>query len=165
MGPRAGANVFEYVDNSPQTRIDPSGMNPTYAHVYNCKQTQEIIQWAREATQAPWPEALWRGFQHHNEMGQFDFKINEPRATFVMNGDTLKAEEFGNFLAGYTGQKLVPVGIGGVRAGGIIIDYRASRAANKPFDWDMDSVPAIVAGAAYAKQEAKGSGPHPCGCP
>jgi len=159
------ANLYTYVKNHPTHSVDVAGTSPRYPHHYNCRQTREIIQWAREETQAPWLEAMLRGFQHHSEGGTFDYKINEAQNTFMVGGGAFTADQFGNFLAGYTGQRLGPSGFWSVRTGGVYIDFWASRAAKEPFDWDMDSVPAIDAGARYARQERVADGRGDCGCP
>jgi hypothetical protein len=33
--------------------------------------------------------------------GEFDYKVQEPTSTFVVNGETLEASQFGNYIAGY----------------------------------------------------------------
>jgi hypothetical protein len=60
---------------------------------------------------------------------------------------------------------LGPIGFWGVRAGGLYYAYGVSSSSKTRFDWDMDSVPAIDAGAAYARQEGKTNGTGQCDCP
>ena len=69
-----------------------------------------------------------------------------------MNGEVRSPAEFGNYIAGYTGQyKWGERGYWGVRAVGVIFDAFDRTADGKVvFDWDSDSVPDIDAGRADA---------------
>ena len=157
-----------YAFNNPTSVIDPSGRRarsspfaplPEHSHAYDCKQTQELLEWVKEEASAPRPEALYRGTFNHSAGGVFDFKVNEPFATFVVDGVVMRADEFGNFAAGYAGEILGPLGAAGVQAGGMYYDWRDG----VTFDLDADSVPDIHAGAAYARREAAG-GKSDCDC-
>jgi RHS repeat-associated protein len=167
----AGTNAYCYVGNDPIGRSDQGGLSSgrtggksRYPHNYNCRQTLEIIEWVRQEAEVPWFEGMYRGAEHHSGYGYFDFKMNEPGATFIVNGRRLGADEFGNFLAGYTGAKLGPLGTASVRLGGIIYDYDGSRHGDGTFDMDEDSMPMIRLGIAYARQEVV-SGRNNCDCP
>jgi RHS repeat-associated protein len=158
VGFAGGLNFFAYVANAPVKSADPSGRGAT-GHHYNCKQTQELIEWVREESTAPGIEGWLNVNRNHRGRGQFDFSQREPGATFVIGGKAVNADYFGNFVAGYAGAELGVEGFWVVRAFGVLYDNWNG------FDMDADSIPAIDAGAARAwgKEASRGNGD--CGCP
>jgi hypothetical protein len=107
---------------------------------------------------------LAQSFFDHFGGGKYDFKINEPNATFDVFGTTMNSGEFGNFLAGFAGQvNGGDLGVAGVRIGGVVYDFTDTLTYNAltamgytpplppgtpppTFDFDADSKPAIDAG-------------------
>ena len=65
----------------------------------------------------------------------------------------MKADQFGNFAAGYVGYKAGWFfGVEGVLLGGILYDFSDAYFGNSgEFDWDQDSWWGIISGAYYAR--------------
>lgn len=139
-------------------RFDPSGLTD-----YDEFETALFMEAARN--DATGPLGLLTAFVNHFPKGQYDFKHHNELDTFVVGGHLYTASEFGNFLAGYSGVYAgQAVGYLGVRAGGVAVDFsdnvaegeRARRLGVEVpgrFDWDVDSIPEIDAGARRAVRE------------
>ena len=118
-----------------------------------------------------------QSFFDHAGGGRYDFKHREPNATFDVNGTSMNAAEFGNYMAGYAGRiNGGDLGELGVRLGGVGYDLADSIAYDlglhppippgmdpPKFDWDEDSKPAINAGVEQAKKDDPGPPPLPPG--
>jgi hypothetical protein len=139
---------------------DPLGLRE-----YSCAETQGIIDQARKQASPPW--GVFNAFNNHRPRGKYDFKYYDAidgvlDDYYNVDGRRMRSDAFGNYLAGYSGEYAAgTIGYAGVRAGGIVIDFtdtlasraRLSNLPNNGFDWDMDSVPDINAGANRAKDE------------
>jgi hypothetical protein len=144
------------VGNNPINLWDPLGLKD-----YSCGETEGIIDEAGK-------QNLWDAYRNHSGNGKYDFKANQPGDTFNVGGHQMKADEFGNYVAGYAGYKAGgEIGYAGVRAGGILYDFtdawadrRGRGFGNSKFDWDADSVEDIRAG----KDRAINGGKSRCGC-
>jgi RHS repeat-associated protein len=153
-----GANVFAYVTNTPLDFIDPSGLL-----AYNCTQTQEFIQWAGEDARGL--HGLLAALQNHHNPGYLDFETHETGSTFVLeNGRVMRADEFGNFLAGYAGYRFIgDFGYALVRVAGVAHNVLSDLRAGRGLNLDKDSKADLRAGRADARQEDR-SGQR-CDCP
>ncbi|MEW5993893.1 MAG: RHS repeat-associated core domain-containing protein [Candidatus Zixiibacteriota bacterium] len=164
IGLAGEVNLFSYANSSPISRWDPFGLK-----TYSCTETEKII---REAGQ----QSLWGAFWSHLGGHKYDYKVLQPNDTFNVGGNLLRADEFGNYLAGYSGYKSGGMfGYFGVRAGGVLYDFTDSfwadllRATRRPyddsrFDLDADSREQIDAGASRAILEEMGIVVNKCPC-
>jgi len=164
VGLAGGINLYSYASSNPINRWDPFGLR-----TYSCAETEEIIKETGE-------QNLLEAFLSHSGSGKYDFKIRAESDTFNVGGNLLRADEFGNYLAGYSGYKSGGMfGYYGVRAGGIYYDFvdlftKASlRATRRPygdsrFDFDADSQEQIDAGTFRAMMEDMGVRVHGCPC-
>jgi len=157
-----GINLYAYVDNNPVMGFDLLGLKN-----FSCEETEKIIAEAGI-------QSLWDAFFNHIGNERYDFKANQKFDTFNVGGVVMKADEFGNYLAGYVGVKAGGVGGElGVRLGGIFYDFwddftqRRGRdfldVRKSTFDFDSDSWDRINAGRNRALNEANGH--EVCGCP
>ncbi|MBP6669029.1 MAG: hypothetical protein KA180_06240 [Gemmatimonadales bacterium] len=138
----AGGNsgLYEYVRSDPVNMVDITGLR-----AYSACETQRIIDEIRETES--WNPVLVA--LNHNEDAAYDFGNRGPSDTYVVDGRTLSSYSFGNYAAGYGGVMSAGfLGLIGVLIGGIIDD-----AYYGPFDFDADSRPDILAGAARARRE------------
>ena len=155
------ANLYSYVGNEPLGSVDPSGLGASAAqgmHHYDCTQTMQLLQWAREDALAGW----WPALQNHAWPGYMDFAWKEMGATFVIPGirRPVSTEFFGNFVAGYAGyHRAGAAGVIGVVYGGQLFDLFNDFPG--PFSGDVESRGVILLGYDYAmKESAHGD----CGC-
>ena len=105
------------------------------------EETNKIIEQARrDATSLV---AGWKVIYNHRGEGDFDFKVNNPYASFVVHDPTtgmttlLRADEFGNYLAGFSAQHMG--GTGGLFAMlgmGIVLNGWDAAFNDATFDWD-----------------------------
>jgi RHS repeat-associated protein len=161
IGLAGGVNLYSYAKNNSLSLFDPTGLT-----IWSCKQTEKII---RQVGQ----QYLYQAFVHHMGGGIYDFKKNLPNDTFNVECKLLRADEFGNYLAGYVGYKTGGrFGYLGVRAGGLFYDFveaifgqtRRPRGDAK-FDFDADSIEMIDAGSKRAWLEEMGLKVTKCPCP
>lgn len=160
IGEWGGLNLFSFVRNAPVTFVDFLGWTK-----WNVQDTQKLLDIASK-------EGLIDGLINHSGFSTFDFKMNQPGDTFDIAGyfgiQTLKADEFGNYIAGYGGTYAFgELGYMGVVAGGIWYDAvdssrnrRVSDRDRGSFDWDADSRPAIDAGHVRAELERNPRDPY-----
>jgi len=164
IGQGGGTNLFSYAKSNPITRWDRFGLM-----TWSCEETLEIIeevgrQWLGEALLHHWPG------------GRYDYGTNQPTDTFMVGDRSLRADEFGNYLAGYAGFKTGWfLGYGGVIIGGVLTDFFApfqdayKTEQGEPyrdleFDLDRDSWPMIDAGRRRAVMESQGQSVGRCSC-
>jgi len=153
-----GLNLYDYVGNNPMNLFDLFGLKN-----WNCQETQNILDDVKT-------ESLIEAYFNHTAWpwgGAYDFKVNQAGDTFDVNGQTMNADQFGNYVAGYGGQHAgSALGYAGVRVGGIMYDFtdnvlqaRGSRSdrwnSYGGFDWDADSVNDIRNGANRAREEQR----------
>jgi RHS repeat-associated protein len=152
-----GTNVYAYVDDDPINGVDPFGLK-----AYKCEETLKIINAVR--ADAMGPLGLWHVYKSHQYQGRFDYKSWDPGSTFWVDGQEIGADRFGNFLAGYSAYIAggASVGYPLVRIFGQWYDLTEDYTANRPYNFDEDSVPDINSGVAYARKYPKGG---KCGCP
>lgn len=93
-----------------------------------------------------------------------DGRIGKDRDTFLVDGNRLSAESFGNYVAGYGAAYLWgPSWLGGTSLAGMVYDIE-DVFQGRPYNWDMDSRADIDAGAIRAMHEMLGNRPTGCGC-
>lgn len=163
-GPTSDGNVKGKLILVKNSKADTLRTNKYGGKHYSAAEVVDILRDIED-------KSLAESFFDHFGGGAYDFKINEPTATFDVVGVTMNSGEFGNFLAGYAGQvNGLFIGEMGVRAGGIlydavdaavydIADFFGKAPALPPgtlppkFDFDMDSKPAIDLGVNFGKIE------------
>jgi RHS repeat-associated protein len=97
IGISGGLNQYVFCANNPVNFIDPFGLRD-----YSASQTRMILRNAvREYKRSSWGSALLQARQNHGFKGKYDYKINSPCDTFVVGGQTLAADQFGNYIAGF----------------------------------------------------------------
>ena len=133
-----------YVFKQPINLIDPTGLA-------SACDTQLILEDA--IARGTGPLGFLRVFLAHFPQGDFDFKANNSSEMYVVAGNQISASEFGNFLAGFSGE--LTGTRSGVRAAGIVLDFvepllnglfRLDDPLGNVWDWDADSLPWIEAG-------------------
>jgi len=141
-------NLFGYATFDPINALDPFGLR-----AYSCDKVQRILANVRvNASRGALPRRLWNVGTAHCRFCRYDFKWKRPLDTFVMGKTQWRADEFGNFVAGYAGEYAAgDAGYWLVRAAGAGID------AYDNSGLDQDSVPDIDAGAAAASAEIDAS--------
>jgi len=164
IGLAGGLNLYGYAGQNPVSRLDLLGLRD-----FSCAETLEII---REAGEQNILEAAWS----HRGYGTYDFKAWQGEDTFDVGWRLLRADEFGNYLAGYAAYKSGGMfGYNGVIAGGILYDFMDNVRSDilgmfgrprpkSDFDWDEDSRAQISAGALRAILEEEGIPVDNCGC-
>lgn len=152
----SGRSVYAYVRSNPISRIDPLGLKD-----YSKCEVLDLLDSARTDMDASLPVRTFRALRNHSAGGRFDFKVNEPSSTFSIENKTMSAPEFGNYIAGYSGEYFGFGGYAGVRIGGVAFDY-----IDGARNWDKDSIGDINAGASRARAEQRGwqTPPSQCGC-
>jgi len=134
--------LYGYVGGDPLNTIDPSGLRP-----YSACETEKILDRIRRDAQASAFEPL-----QHRRGQQYDFNSDGQEGdTFVAEGHTLTAAQFGNYAAGFAGG----IGYGdagqfGAELGGMFYEF-TNRSGN--FDFDAESRPYIEAGFNRAVRE------------
>jgi RHS repeat-associated protein len=145
-------STYSYSGSSPVLSWDMMGLR-----AYSECETTAFLQDARD-------QSLLDQYRNHSGLGKFDFSHNSHRNdTFVVNGFTYNASQFGNFLAGYSGAYLE--GFGGyltVRSFGVLYNVLEH---GRSTDWDKSSIPFIQDGAAvgqYQRDNESPPGPKCC---
>ncbi|MDL5054817.1 hypothetical protein QQ056_14855 [Oscillatoria laete-virens NRMC-F 0139] len=136
---------------------------PTPQVVKLQKQTQHVINQARVDANSGLGQGMINLFQNHRGGGHMDFKQVSRDRRFVVDGKVYRADEFGNYIAGYSGHQWIPiVGPMIVKAAGIYYDLdpdvrELDRDQRSGFseDFDADSRPDINAGIKKSKEENK----------
>jgi RHS repeat-associated protein len=148
-------SLYVYASADPVSRIDPSGLKD-----YSECESLGFLEEVRMEMSESLLERLRLATENHGGAGKYDFKVNAPDATFSVDGRSMSAAEFGNYLAGYAGIYAAGrLGLAGVIAGGIIYDAADAVQGVGEFDLDADSLPDIYRGAFRAKQEQRGKEP------
>jgi hypothetical protein len=82
-----------------------------------------------------------------------DFKYTNWKDTYIVEGTRYRADEFGNFVAGWVGEHAGGgVGVLGSMIGGILFDWGDPCSKNPRWNPDADSREDILAGAGYARK-------------
>ena len=98
LGQLPGPNIYSYCQNNPVNWVDPWGMDKDYSE----EETRNIITRAVSNLIDDNPIVdLADAMSQHGGSGEFDYRVNEPTSTFIVNGETIEASQFGNYLAGY----------------------------------------------------------------
>jgi RHS repeat-associated protein len=122
-------------------------------HTYS--ETMEILREAREGPDRS-NTVIGQTYTVHDIItNRFDFGFKHPEDTFDIGGKVLRANEFGNFLAGYASVYWgAEVGYAAARVGGILFEaLGAAVGTHDHFEWDQSSVPYIDMGAGQAYLE------------
>jgi len=154
-------------DEAEKEKTDEGNRNASGGKHYSKEEVEAILKDIKDKN-------LFQSYLDHFGDGKYDFKVNEPNATFDVDGKTMNSGEFGNFLAGYAG--VINGGLLGelgVRGGGVLYDffdsikYDLGWTAPPPagmdppkFDFDRDSWPAINAGVERARKSLISSHPE-----
>ncbi len=158
---KSGVNFYRYASGNPVEVSDPSGLTN-----YTAQQTQEILEQAYySATAGP-----FQGLTNikNISLGTYDFQVTQPTSTFIVNGATMDAAQFGNFIAGFEGAVYdqmysfgVPVAESAVEGVGVAI-HCFGRSASTDDPWDSRGLRDIHAGerygATYVPPGAAGAG-------
>ena len=153
IGEEGGLNLYAYVANNPINLWDPFGLKD-----WSAQETWDLLMEVRSRAQNGGMSWAWNQYpltpwQHPDPDLRLDFKAQSPNDTFVVHDKCYKADEFGNFLAGFAGENAGGYfGLWGEEAGGIAFDaVDPSRKSNwNPFSLDADSRPDIRAGFNFA---------------
>ena len=152
-------NFYAYANDDPLNWTDELGLR-----AYSERETKKLLHEACLQSTAPFPLGLLNTYRNHSYNGKYDFKLNDETSTFKVNGRTLRADQFGNFLAGYDAYKAGKAGgYATARAFGVFYDVIEDLEQAQRPNLDADSVPDIAAGRDYAKREESAGGK--CGCP
>ena len=103
IGENGGPNLYCFIRNSSINFFDPLGLKQ-----YTEQETQNILNQAYCSATSGRFSGLWHIYHNSKGRGPYDYgwlTNNEfpgpDNDTFVVNGDTLTADQFGNFIAGY----------------------------------------------------------------
>jgi RHS repeat-associated protein len=144
IGLAGGMNPFSYGRNNPLTYLDLFGLQ-----IYTAEETNQILQ---EARQESWWELPYNHIGLFARLGKYDFGYTQPNAKFTVDGMTLSAGQFGNYLAGYVGQYKSPNFLYGVvRVAGVFFDVLHGN-----LDFDSESIYYIDHGALRVEMEKLG---------
>jgi RHS repeat-associated protein len=140
-----GVNLYGYVGNAPTTFVDLFGLKD-----YSEQETRDILHEAEKDCR-PFnpPENICTLYINHRSGGKHDYKLNNHNDTFVVKGERVAADEFGNYIAGYMGRKCLGLfGYLSMRAGGIFYGWGENRGSDEPWKiWDDEgSIKRINAG-------------------
>ena len=80
-------NLYSYVASAPTNNVDPLGLG---MHHYNCRQTLQLLQWAREDAAGPF--GLYLALRNHAWPGLLDFCVARGRCQFRRAGDPRSAQ-------------------------------------------------------------------------
>jgi len=161
IGLSGGINSYLYSSAMPAGRTDPLGLRD-----YSACETNEELTYARRS--ALNPLGVTMVFLNSTTILDYraknDGRIGKDRDTFLVDGNRLSAESFGNYVAGYGAAYLWgPVGWGVTSLAGMVYDIE-DVFQGRPYNWDMDSRADIDAGAIRAMHEMLGNRPTGCGC-
>lgn len=91
-------------------------------------------------------QSMFQMFKNHGDGGDYDFKGKQNRERrlyiFILNGQVMPADQFGNDAAGYGASGNGPIALGAVGVAGLVYDATDSDG----FNWDRDSSPDINQG-------------------
>jgi RHS repeat-associated protein len=160
IGERGGLNLYDYVLNTPINRVDPFGLK-----CFTELETQMILAQAYSSSIAGLGKGLWNIFTNSKGMGPYDFgwkdnnQIPGPdNDTFIVNGQKMTADQFGNFIAGFQGQAYdngpypTPYSaLGFVEIAGLIYHNIPGQSKATNDRLDNTGLPYVNAGAEYAK--------------
>lgn len=142
-----GPNAYSYVACDPLNFVDPAG----FKH-HTAGETKRILEKARR--DAAGLGGPLRAYRNHAVPGVLDPKKRSSGDTYQVGTRCFRADEFGNFLAGYAGyHTLDGFGIVFVTAGGWWFDWFEDFTVRRPFNHDEDSRPDVEAGYEYAAYE------------
>ena len=95
-------NFYSYCDDDPINYVDVSGLEKKKKKEYTCDETQDIIiSLIEDIGDDNIIYDLLDTFNNLTDKDKYDYKMKEPGNTFCVNGETLTADQFGNYLAGY----------------------------------------------------------------
>ena len=145
IGEDGGVNLYGYARNAPTTFVDLFGLKD-----YSEQETRDILHEAEKDCR-PFnpPENICTLYINHRSGGKHDYKLNNHNDTFVVKGERVAADEFGNYIAGYMGRKCLGLfGYLSMRAGGIFYGWGENRGSDEPWKiWDDEgSIKRINAG-------------------
>ena len=142
-----GLNLYGYVGNDPINSWAPLGLKD-----FSEGETRGVLDQVKQASSKSLIPGAVELHKNHTANGRFDFKMRNRGDTFMVNGQRMSADHFGNFAAGYAGMTYDElVGYGGMRAAGIVYDM----ADGGPTYFDDDgSAELIDAGADLAQCES-----------
>ena len=163
MGLAGGLNLYVYCEGNPITYIDPLGLCPQGNGDEKLQQLRTFIEAANKAADdSIFPKGLVLTAGaialHGGGWTPLNVKATEKETVWIVDGQVMLSDEFGNYLAGYYAGYNNNLGLyWGMRAGGIFYAAGGNIAAplinffkgtnDKPENWlDHDSVPAINAG-------------------
>jgi RHS repeat-associated protein len=123
---------------------------------YSYFETMELMREARESPDRSITVIGQMKTVYDNHTDRFDFGFKQPDDTFDIGDKVLKANEFGNFLAGYASVYAGgPAGYFLARVYGLATNVGGALGGTHRFDRDMSSVPYIDMGAERAYAEIK----------
>jgi RHS repeat-associated protein len=161
IGLVAGPSTYGYANGRPESLIDRLGLK-----AYTACETNEVLAYARRSAKSPFGPTM----VFLNSMVFLDYKAKNSdrtlleRDTFIVEGNTLTAESFGNYVAGYGATYLWgPLGWAVTSAAGMVFDLE-DFGQGRPYDWDADSRADIDAGTVRAFEEMAGLKSVGCGC-
>ena len=143
IGLEGGLNLYEFCRNNPLNFRDPSG-----PRVWSERETYNLLMNLRAQAQEGGLSWAWNQYM---EGSNLDFKYLNAGDYFTIEGNCLKADEFGNFVAGWIGRNAGGmIGVAGSLVGGVIFDMGNSFSPNHWWNPDADSRADILNGARYA---------------
>ena len=90
-------NLYRAFRDNPVNFIDPFGL-----YDFSEEETQAYLDQAtKDTTTINQYFNFWMLIFNHRGGGTYDFKQNQPVDRFCVNGKWLRADEFGNYIAGY----------------------------------------------------------------
>ena len=160
IGLAGGINLYGYAGGDPVNNSDPFGLVADTTRHDRCAVAKILSDYIGALAEKPgeFADAVplpGRGARAGYPEG-FDFKTETPDDLYQVEGRWLRADEFGNYAAGYAGEAVYGAsGFVVMRAGGIAYALDGSSGESRT---DLESAPMINSGSARAQKDFPSGG-------